>query len=66
MRLLVCGGRDWKDMESIKNALDMLLNDGISVVIHGGAKGADDLAGWWCRRCGIIPVLRDAAFSRPA
>ena len=43
MRLLVCGDRNWEDKEAINHALVSLAPE---VVIHGGAKGADSLAGY--------------------
>jgi hypothetical protein len=48
MRLLVCGGRDWDDFEVLNEELTWLAYEpGISVIIHGGARGADTLAGEW-------------------
>ena len=44
MRILVCGSRDWDDREPIDDALEMY-NHSPGVVIHGGARGADQLAG---------------------
>lgn len=40
MRVLVCGGRDYKDYEVLKDTLGSL---DISYIISGGAKGADAL-----------------------
>lgn len=48
MRVLVCGGRDFADYEMLREALECLLP--ISVLIHGCARGADELAGRWARR----------------
>ena len=42
-RVLVCGGRDFADYEMLSEALDALMP--VAVIIHGGAKGADRLAG---------------------
>ncbi len=44
MRVLVCGGRDFKDEKVVFSELDKL---DPSVVIEGGAKGADTLAYKW-------------------
>lgn len=48
MRLLICGGRNYND----KVAVNMLLNQihalyPVTFVIHGGAKGADQLGENW-------------------
>lgn len=55
MRLLVCGGRDYSDVWRLTAVLDWVWIDsfGIVEVIHGGARGADSLAGEWAKRKGI-------------
>jgi hypothetical protein len=47
MKLLVCGGRDFEDAETLTRSLDEIDNDRspITEVIHGAARGADSLAG---------------------
>lgn len=51
MRVLVCGGRNFTDYEALAIALGMahLIRGPFTEVIHGGAKGADALAGQWAR-----------------
>ena len=50
MKVLVCGSRDWKDGYLIYNYLDALMDEiGSFTVIHGGARGADTVAGQWGR-----------------
>lgn len=45
MRVLVCGGRDYSDFDKVADVLNGLRNEGkLSVVIQGGAFGADALA----------------------
>lgn len=46
MKLLVCGGRDFKDRHQVWEALDRIKPD---AVIHGGASGADSFADEWAR-----------------
>ena len=41
-RVLVCGGRGYDDKKTLWRALNLLKP---SRIIHGGASGADDLAG---------------------
>jgi hypothetical protein len=48
LRLLVCGGRDYSDTARVDEVLGAIHRTrGIGAIIHGGAKGADRLAGWW-------------------
>lgn len=50
MRVLVCGGRDYTDREALYGALDQLHRQhGFTLVITGGALGADTLATQWAR-----------------
>lgn len=65
-RVLVCGGRDFVDewmLEEVLNDLNsnqLGLSGGISTLIHGGARGADKLAGRWAAYNGV------ETFSYPA
>lgn len=43
MRILICGSRDWFDFDLIKSKLSNCPPD--TVVIHGGCRGADSIAG---------------------
>lgn len=46
MRLLICGSRDWTNKQLIKKELiELLETTKIEVIIHGGCRGADLLAG---------------------
>ena len=48
MRVIVCGGRDYMDFDAVINALDALhKKKTITMVIEGGAKGADAHAAVW-------------------
>ncbi len=40
MRVLVCGGRDYSDAETVRQSLDMVR---ATTIITGGARGADEL-----------------------
>lgn len=54
MRILVCGGRDYRDSGRVYAALDLLhARRGITCIIEGGAPGADKLAAHWAKRRGI-------------
>jgi hypothetical protein len=48
VRLLVCGGRDFEDRTLAFDTLDRVLAErGVSILIHGGARGADALGAEW-------------------
>lgn len=51
-RVLVCGGRDFKDWQLLYSVLDALRPKPIRI-IHGCARGADSLAGAWARVRGV-------------
>jgi YspA, cpYpsA-related SLOG family len=54
MRIIVCGGRDYQDRTSLFEALDDLHAEyGIDLIIHGNARGADQLAGQYATDRGI-------------
>jgi len=59
MRLLVCGGRDFKDAPWLNAVLDHLrakLYDRglvLTAIIHGDARGADRLAKQWAESRGV-------------
>ena len=57
MRVLVCGGRDFDDRQLLNNTLvDLHAAEGIDVIIHGCAHGADEIAGTWAHYAGIEQV----------
>lgn len=47
MIVLVTGGRDYTDAESLESALSTLSP---SIIMHGAARGADRIADAWARR----------------
>lgn len=64
MKVLVCGGRDYADRDKVFGVLDGCLAAGeVSVVIHGGARGADSLAHEWAISRGIPPAVFPALWS---
>src|SRR4051812_3240410 len=44
-RVLVCGSRDWTDKDEIANVLADLADLPSVEILHGGARGADQMAG---------------------
>ena len=55
MRVLVCGGRDYKDRDHVWQTLARLNRERgpITCIIHGAASGADSEAAFWGRAQGI-------------
>lgn len=61
MRLLVCGGRDFSDRKLFRVTMES--KQGIKLIIHGGAKGADTLADQWAKKYAIPVVRMDALWD---
>jgi hypothetical protein len=54
MRLIVCGGRDFKERERAFEALDAVhAKTPITTIVHGGAGGADTIADEWAASRGV-------------
>jgi aspartokinase-like uncharacterized kinase len=52
--VLVCGGRDFADRDKLFRELDAIYAENrITKLIHGGARGADSLAGLWAATRGV-------------
>lgn len=52
--ILVCGGRSYSNKEKIYEVLSSIHKDTlITILIHGAAKGADSIAGYWARENSI-------------
>lgn len=60
-RVLVCGGRDYKDFATVRAWLDPMP---ISVVIEGGASGADLMARNWAVQNGVPVETFDAEWEK--
>ena len=56
MRVLVCGGRDWLDVELVESTLNKLnaVRGPFERLMHGGARGVDRMAGKWARDNGVL------------
>lgn len=61
MRVLVCGGRDYRDREKVFAILDEINPD---FLIEGGATGADNLAWSWSKRRNIPRLTIEADWAR--
>lgn len=52
MKVIVCGSRDWSDPAPILTVLSSLRHEDV-IVIHGAARGADQMAGQVARVVGL-------------
>src|SRR6476661_7700023 len=51
--VLITGSRDWDDLDIVKEELDKLAPS--SILVHGGARGADKMAGsYWKDNGGVV------------
>ena len=66
MIALVCGGRSFEDRALLYARLDYY-NAALSItkIIHGGARGADTLAGEWAADRGIAVQVFPADWESP-
>ena len=65
MRLLACGGRDFGDAAFVARCLDRVHAErGVSLLIHGAARGADSLAAAWAKDRGIPAAAYPADWQR--
>lgn len=46
-RILITGSRNWPDAGTVYPVLAASATHANVVVVHGGAPGADSIAGWW-------------------
>ena len=54
MRVLVCGGRDYSDVDRVYEELDAIfLEEDAVEIIHGCARGADAIAAMWADERGV-------------
>ena len=61
MKVLVCGGRNYTNADQLDQVLSGIAR--ISMIIHGGARGADTLAGTWAQENGIAEVVVPAQWG---
>ena len=66
-RILCFGGRKFLDADRVNNALDMLMEHCPAfrgaAIVHGGAPGADTLAGAWGKANGLCVIRVDANWN---
>lgn len=64
MRVIVCGSRDWHDIEAIRLALSRLPFPRHTVIVHGDARGADKQAGEIAQTMGFRVEAHPAEWSK--
>ena len=65
MRVLVCGGRDYEDCERLWWELGCLhIQHPITLIITGGARGADSLARLWAESHNVASITYEAQSTR--
>lgn len=65
MRVLVCGGRKYSNGITVFGVLSKLHREqGIDVIVNGGAKGADMLARHWAKANGVNCVTYHADWEK--
>lgn len=65
MRILITGGRDFDDRTMLFVALDRLHTEhGFTILIHGDARGADQMAGEWAVERGVEVLACPADWKR--
>jgi len=62
-RILVCGGREFREIDYLNVTLDVL-RPTMAVLIHGCAPGADTLADLWAERNKVIVIRFPADWKR--
>lgn len=62
MKVLVCGGRNWKDGRMILGRLERLPKD--TIIIHGGCRGADTIAGECAKTLGFSTWVFEAKWEQ--
>lgn len=65
MKVLVCGGRNYRDAAHVDRVLQQVCAEGeVTVIIHGAARGADQLGEAWGQRQGIHTEAYPADWNR--
>ena len=66
MRILICGDRNWDDVDSVERVVDALINKygGDISIIQGAASGADSIAGDVALKKELVCVSVPAKWSK--
>ena len=61
-RVIVCGSRHWRDRKMIIDRLCDLPGD--TTIVHGGAQGADKIAGQEAEKLGLLVEVHKPDYER--
>ena len=65
MKVLFCGGRDYSNIEYFKKVFEYIIKKyNITCIVHGGASGADYLAGYFARLHNIPVIIYYADWKK--
>lgn len=64
MIVLITGGRDYRNQRELFEVLDRLHAErGFTFLVHGDARGADQMAHRWAKKAGVQPVAMEALWD---
>lgn len=64
MIVLITGGREYRDTRTLFAVLDRLHAErGFTFLVHGDARGADQMAHRWAKKRGVQPVAMEALWD---
>lgn len=65
VKVIICGGRNYGDKENVFDTLEEVWRQiPFTHLIHGGASGADKLAGEWAQKVGLQVVVCPAKWDQ--
>lgn len=62
MKILICGDRNWSNIKIIDEYIKTLPKD--TVIIEGGCRGADAIAGFLAKKCGLKVEVYPANWTK--
>lgn len=63
MRVIVCGSRDITDVRLVRDAL-RAVHPRPTIVVHGGARGVDSIAGMLAKKAGVDVEVHPADWDK--
>lgn len=63
MRILITGSRDWTDGDFIERILSWHMYTPVPIIVHGGCRGADQIAGSIARKWGLQEEVYPAEWN---
>lgn len=64
MIVLITGGREYRNQREMFSVLDRLHKErGFTFLMHGDAKGADQMSHRWAKKNGVQPVAMEALWD---